>query len=70
LQTNNVFIFKNQVFRMDVVKESFKRVKEDVEGVKDELAFALKRIAHIEELLNRQAIQQIARRQSISKKKR
>jgi len=55
---------------MDVVKESFKRVKEDVEGVKDELAFALKRIAHIEELLNRQAIQQIARRQSISKKKR
>jgi hypothetical protein len=44
----------------NVIKESFRRAKEDVEGVKNELAFALKRIAKIEELLNQQAIEKIA----------
>ena len=50
------------------VKESFGRVKEDVEGVKNELAFALKRIAKIEELLNRQAIEQISKSRAKKKK--
>jgi hypothetical protein len=31
-----------------IIKESFGKVKEDVEGIKNELAFALKRIAKIE----------------------
>jgi hypothetical protein len=43
------------------VKSSFKKAKEDVEGVKNELAFALKRIAKIEELLNRQALEGLTR---------
>jgi len=42
------------------VKESFQKAKEDVEGVKNELAFALKRIAKIEELLNKQAIERMS----------
>lgn len=53
-----------------IIQESFKKVKEDVEGVKDELAFALKRIAHIEELLNRQAIQEITKQQEQDNKPR
>lgn len=44
------------------VKESFKRAKDDIEGVKNELAFALKRIAKIEEILNKQAIKGISKR--------
>ena len=43
------------------VKESFHKAKEDVEGVKNELAFALKRIARIEELLNKQAITRLSK---------
>ncbi len=39
------------------VKESFKRAKDDVEGVKNELAFTLKRIAKIEEVLTKMAIE-------------
>jgi hypothetical protein len=39
-----------------IVKTSFKKAKEDAEGIKNELAFALKRIAKIEEMLNKQAI--------------
>lgn len=38
------------------IKIGFKKAKEDVEGVKNELAFALKRIAKIEEVLTRIAI--------------
>lgn len=49
------------------VKESFKRAKDDVEGVKNELAFALKRIARIEELLTKQAIQNISQSARTSK---
>jgi len=45
------------------IKESFKKAKEDVEGVKNELAFALKRIAHIEELMNRRAIEELSAKQ-------
>ena len=43
------------------VVESFKKAKEDAEGIKNELAFALKRIARIEEMLNRQAIQSLSK---------
>ena len=53
------------------VKMSFKKAKDDVEGLKNELAFALKRIAHIEENLNRRAIEEIANRfEKNSKKKK
>ncbi len=38
------------------IKNAFGKVKEDIEGVKDELAFALKRIAHLEALLIKNAI--------------
>ena len=41
----------------DNIKISFRRAKEDAEGIKNELAFALKRIARIEELLNKQALE-------------
>ena len=40
---------------------SFKKAKEDAEGVKNELAFALRRIAKIEEVLNRQALEKISK---------
>ena len=40
----------------DRIREAFKKAKDDVEGVKNELAFALKRIAKLEEALTRQAI--------------
>lgn len=43
------------------IREGFKKAKEDVEGMKNELAFALKRIAKIEEAMNKQMIQEIAR---------
>lgn len=49
----------------EIIKVSFKKAKEDMEGVKNELAFALRRIAKIEELLNHQALQAMS-----SKKKR
>jgi len=39
-----------------VLKASFQKAKDDVEGVKNELAFALRRIAKIEELLIKQAV--------------
>lgn len=51
------------------LKHSFKRAKEDVEGVKNELAFALRRIAKIEELLTKQAIEAVSRPVKKSKKK-
>ena len=41
------------------VKVSFQKAKDDVEGLKNELAFALRRIAKIEELLNKQAIEKV-----------
>ncbi len=46
----------------ELIINSFKRAKEDVEGVKNELAFALKRIAKLEEVLNRMAIEDIVKR--------
>jgi hypothetical protein len=52
------------------IKTSFKKAKDDIEGVKNELAFALKRIAHIEESLNRKAIEEIARQTSKKAKKK
>lgn len=53
-------------FQKNVVT-SFKKAKEDAEGIKNELAFALRRIAKIEELLNKQEIERIVKS---SKKKR
>jgi hypothetical protein len=44
------------------IRSSFKKAKEDVEGVKNELAFALRRIAKIEELLNKQALESLGKR--------
>jgi hypothetical protein len=43
------------------VREGFKKAKEDVEGVKNELAFALRRIAKIEEVLNRKTMEDISK---------
>jgi hypothetical protein len=54
----------------DNVKESFRKAKEDAEGIKNELAFALKRIAKIEELLNQRALSNITSQKIISRKKR
>ena len=39
------------------VKISFKKAKEDAEGIKNEVAFLVKRIARIEEVLNKMAVQ-------------
>jgi hypothetical protein len=39
------------------VQESFKKAKEDAEGIKNELAFIVKRVAKIEEVLNKMAIE-------------
>ena len=44
------------------LKEAFRKVKEDIEGTKNELAFALRRIAKIEESMNRQALEKLARK--------
>jgi hypothetical protein len=44
----------------DNVKTSFQKAKEDMEGIKNELAFALRRIAKIEEVFNRQALREIS----------
>jgi len=44
------------------IKESFRRAKEDVEGVKDEVAFLVKRIAKIEELLNKRTIEEMRKK--------
>jgi hypothetical protein len=46
------------------VKRSFRKAKEDAEGIKNELAFALRRIAKIEELLNKQVLQALGKRKS------
>ena len=43
------------------LKASFAKVKEDVEGVKDELAFAMKRISHMETMINRKAIREMSK---------
>ena len=45
-----------------IIKASFQKAKDDVEGVKNELAFALKRIAKIEELLIKQAVTGIGKK--------
>ena len=47
------------------LKRSFLKVKDDMEGIKNELAFALKRIAKLEDMLTKQAIQGLS-----TKKKR
>jgi len=56
------------------IKEAFGKVKDDIEGVKNELAFALKRIAKIEDTLNKEAIEKIveisAKRNKRSRKRR
>jgi len=51
------------------IKRSFKKAKDDVEGVKNELAFALRRIAKIEEMLNKKAIEAVSTRATSKKKK-
>jgi len=57
-----VFIAILPMVNEEKVKEAFKKAKDDVEGVKNELAFALRRIAKIEEILNKKAIEEIARK--------
>jgi len=56
------------------IKEAFGKVKDDIEGVKNELAFALKRIAKIEDTLNKEAIEKIveisAKRNKRSRKRK
>jgi len=53
-----------------VLKASFQKAKDDVEGVKNELAFALRRIAKIEELLIKQTITQVSKEYKKSSKKK
>ena len=71
---NNAFILKKSIYIMNFeekVAESFKKAREDAEGIKNELAFALKRVAKIEEALTRQAIKEaITKNIKNSKKKR
>lgn len=50
------------------IKEGFRKAKSDVEGVKNELAFALKRIAKLEEILTKRAIEGISMTSHVSKK--
>lgn len=52
------------------LKASFVKVKEDVEGVKDELAFAMKRISHIETMLSRKEITEMSSSGKKSRKKK
>ena len=52
------------------LKASFAKVKEDVEGVKDELAFAMKRISHIETMLSKKAIKEMSSSKKKSRKKK
>lgn len=57
----------------EALKQSFQKVKEDMEGVKDELAFALRRIAKIEEAMNKKIMGDIvanARKSKDSRKKK
>ncbi|MDP1728931.1 MAG: hypothetical protein Q8L27_01870 [archaeon] len=49
------------------LKTAFGKVKEDTEGIKNELAFALRRIAKIEEMLTKQ---EVLGNNTTSKKKR
>ena len=39
------------------IKNAFAKVKEDTEGIKNELAFALKRIAKLEDALTKTAVE-------------
>lgn len=43
------------------VREGFRKAKEDVEGLKNEVAFALRRIAKIEEVLNKKALEKVSK---------
>ena len=52
------------------IKESFKKVKEEIEGVKDELAFAMKRISHIETMLTNKEIKEMAKPEKKKGKKK
>lgn len=67
---NNAFILMKIRENMDEerLKSAFGKVKEDMEGIKNELAFIVKRIAKIEDSLNKRALQEI--KKEISKKKR
>jgi len=50
------------------VVKSFRKVKEDVEGVKDEVAFVLKRIAKIEDEMNKKSLSELTRKVVIQPK--
>jgi len=52
------------------LKASFAKVKEEIEGVKDELAFAMKRISHVETMLSRKAIKEMSQPEERKRKKR
>jgi len=50
------------------LKRAFGKVKEDMEGLKNEIAFLVKRIAKIEDTMNKQALQDIKKEISKGKK--
>ena len=50
------------------LKHAFGKVKEDMEGLKNEIAFLVKRIAKIEDTMNKQALQDIKKEISKGKK--
>lgn len=68
---NNPFKQKSPLFNMASnlpIKRSFNAVKIDIEGVKDELAFAMKRISQLEATLNRFAIKEAVKPKPKKKK--
>lgn len=52
------------------LKQAFAKVKEDTEGIKNELAFALKRIAKLEDLITKKAVESISKPKRKSKKRK
>lgn len=47
------------------VQESFKNAKDDVEGLKNEVAFLVRRIAKIEEVLNKETIEKNSKKKKL-----
>ena len=52
------------------IKNAFAKVKEDTEGIKNELAFALKRIAKLEDIITKQAVESVYKIPSRKSKKK
>jgi hypothetical protein len=51
------------------VQESFKKAKDDAEGIKNEIAFLARRIAKIEESMIRKTVEENSKKRKAKKKK-